>query len=215
MAPTLWTLSGSPYAWRVWLALEHKGLPYELKFLSYDAGDFKKPDFAAVNPRRRVPVLVEADGFALYESAAIVDYLEDTHPQPRLFPADPRQRAVVRRMVREADQYVATELEHLVDAVIFTPPDKRDPATVGAAWEALRQEVARWETPIQGDFLAGAALTAADITLFPELALARRIASRTPEMITTPLAGPRIAAWMARMDALDVVQKTWPPHWKG
>ena len=72
MALTLYYLSGSPYAWRVWLALEHKGIPCQLRSMSYDAGDFQKPDFAALNPRRRVPVVVEEDGFALYESAAIV-----------------------------------------------------------------------------------------------------------------------------------------------
>lgn len=215
MAPTLWTLSGSPYAWRVWLALEHKRLPHELKFLSYDAGDFKGAALAALNPRRRVPVLVEEDGTALYESAAIVEYLEDLHPAPPLFAADPRERAVQRRMIREADQYVATELEHLVEAVIFTPPPQRDPARVAACWEALRREVALWEELMRGPFLAGAALCAADHALFPELALARRIAERTPDLIATPLAGPRVAGWMARMDALDEVRKTWPPHWKG
>jgi len=65
MALTLYYLSGSPYAWRVWLALEHKRIPYELKAMSYDAGDFKRPDFLALNPRHRVPVIVD-DGFALY-----------------------------------------------------------------------------------------------------------------------------------------------------
>ena len=64
MALTLYYLSGSPYAWRVWLALEHKGIPYQLRSMSYDAGDFQKPEFAALNPRRRVPVIAEDDGFA-------------------------------------------------------------------------------------------------------------------------------------------------------
>ncbi len=109
MALTLYSLSGSPYAWRVWLALEHKGIPYRLRPMSYDAGDFRSPEFAALNPRRRVPVIVEDDGFALYESAAIVEYLEErSQDGARLFSADPRERAIQRRMVREADQYFAT-----------------------------------------------------------------------------------------------------------
>jgi glutathione S-transferase len=41
----------------VWLALEHKGIPYQLRTMSYDAGDFQKPEFGAVNPRRRVPTI--------------------------------------------------------------------------------------------------------------------------------------------------------------
>ncbi len=53
--------SGSPYAWRVWLAAEHKGIAYELKTLSFDAGDLKRPGFLALNPRHRVPVIVDND----------------------------------------------------------------------------------------------------------------------------------------------------------
>jgi len=85
MALTFYYASGSPYAWRVWLALEHKGIPYGMKTLSFDAGDLNKPEFLKLNPRHRVPVIVD-DGFVLYESAAIVEYLEDREPgEPRLF----------------------------------------------------------------------------------------------------------------------------------
>src|SRR6266480_570619 len=93
MALAFYYASGSPYAWRVWLALEHKAIPYELKFLSFDAGDLQQPEFVALNPRHKVPVIVDED-FALYESAAIVEYLEDKRPgDPRLFSQNPRQRA--------------------------------------------------------------------------------------------------------------------------
>ena len=62
MAITFYYGAGSPFAWRVWLALEHKALAYELKVLSFSDGDLKKPEFAALNPRRKIPVLVDADG---------------------------------------------------------------------------------------------------------------------------------------------------------
>ncbi len=58
--------SGSPYAWQVWLALEHRGIPYHRKTLSFDAGDLKAAEFGALNLRRRVPVLVD-DDFVLTE----------------------------------------------------------------------------------------------------------------------------------------------------
>jgi glutathione S-transferase len=215
MALTLYYLSGSPYAWRVWLALEHKGIPYQLRSMSYDAGDFQKPEFAALNPRHRVPVIVEENGFALYESAAIVEYLDESSQNgARLFSPDPRQRAVQRRMVREADQYFATSLEHLVEAVLFTPPERRSREKVAAAWEGMRAELALWEGLIEGEWLAGGGLSAADFTLFPEIALGRRIAQRNPGLVEGDLLGPRLQAWMARMEALPVVRKTWPPHWR-
>ncbi len=66
MAVTLYYASGSPYAWRAWLALERKGIPYDHKLLSFDAGHLKTPEYVVLNSRQRVPALVD-DDFALYE----------------------------------------------------------------------------------------------------------------------------------------------------
>jgi glutathione S-transferase len=107
MAVTLYYASGSPYAWSAWRALERKGIPYHDKLLSFDADHLKTPEYVALNPRQRAPVLVD-DDFALYESAAIVEYVEDRWPNgPALFAHEPRERAIQRRMVHEADQYWA------------------------------------------------------------------------------------------------------------
>ena len=213
MELTLYYLSGSPYAWRVWLALEYKQIAYTLKNMSYDAGDFTDPVFCNLNPRRRVPVIVE-DGFSLYESAAIVEYLEDREPrEPRLFAADARRRAVQRRMIREADQYFATPLEELVGAVLFTPRERWSEQQIASAYADVRKELAVWESQIAGDFLAGE-LSAADFTLFPQIALVQRMGKRKPDLLTADLLGPKMAGWMQRMQALPVVRKTWPPHWQ-
>ena len=63
--------SGSPPAWRVWLALEHKKIAYDFKLMSFSAGDLKTPDYLAKNPRGQVPLIIDGD-FALWESNAIV-----------------------------------------------------------------------------------------------------------------------------------------------
>jgi glutathione S-transferase len=73
------SITGQARPTRVWLALEHKGIPYHRKTLSFDAGDLRTAEFGALNPRRRVPVLVD-DDFALTESAAIVEYIEERWP---------------------------------------------------------------------------------------------------------------------------------------
>jgi glutathione S-transferase len=213
MAVTLYYMSGSPYAWRVWLVLEHKRIPYELKTLSYDAGDFKRPDFVTLNPRHRVPVIVD-DGFTLYESAAIVEYLEERWPQERLFSADLRRRAVQRRMVREADQYFAGALEYLATEVLFTPRERWSKEEIARAGTAVKSELAMWERAVAGDYLAGE-LSAVDFTLFPQVALVQRIGARNPGLLTADLIGPRVSAWMRRVEALPATQKTWPPHWRG
>jgi glutathione S-transferase len=64
MSLTLYAGSGSPFVWKVWLALEFKGLEYTLKMLSFSAGDTRTPEFRALNPRGKVPAL-EHDGRVL------------------------------------------------------------------------------------------------------------------------------------------------------
>jgi glutathione S-transferase len=213
MALTLYYLSGSPYAWRVWYALEHKGIPHELKALSFDGGDFEKPEFAALTPRRRIPVIVD-DGFALYESAAIVEYIADKWSgEPSLLSDDMRKRAVQRRMIREADQYVGAAMERLVEAILFTPPERWSEDIIGAARASLKTEFAMWEALISGEYLSGA-LSAVDFTLYPMVALVQRMGTRKPGLVTPDLMGPKLTDWARRLQTLPVTQKTWPPHWK-
>ncbi len=205
--------SGSPYSWRVWLALECKRIPYELKVMSFSAGDLKTPEYAAINPRRKVPAIVD-DGFALAESAAIVKYLDERHPnEPLLFPGDVRRRAQVRRLVREADEYFATALETLVDNILFAPQQERSEPAIARARAGLRKEFSGWEKRIASDYLAGP-LSAADFTLYPAVALLLRMENKNPELDIRSMIGPKIAAWMKRIEALPYFDKTIPPHWK-
>jgi glutathione S-transferase len=127
LALTLYYGSGSPYAWRVQLALEHKALPYELKVLSFSAGDTRKPEFLALNPRHQVPVLVDGD-FSLYESNAIVEYIDEAHPGrgAPLFPGDAKARALIRRLILEVDNYYSVESDKLVDQAWWKKPEERD-----------------------------------------------------------------------------------------
>jgi len=212
---TLYVGSGSPYAWRVWLALEHKGLPYELRVLSFSAGDLRTPAFAALNPRCKVPVL-DDDGFVMYESAAIVDYIGDVYRDAGapLFPDDVKARAIVRRKIREADEYVAQSMERLVDHVLFTPPPQWDAEKIGKARERFLAELVFFEEDLAGEFLVGD-LGAADFTLYPLLALPLRMEARTkPDLDIAANIGPRLTAWMRRIEALPFFGATYPPHWQ-
>lgn len=213
MAITFFAGSGSPYAWRVWLALEHKALPYDLKLLSFDRGDLSRPEFRAINPRGLVPAIADGD-FTLYESAAIVDYLEDAYPETaRVYSSNLRERALQRRVIREADQYFGEPMERLVVQLLRTPKDEQSDPEINGAWALLQKQLGFWEDHLRGDYLIGQ-VSAADYTLFPLLALALRIVQRRPGLVTGDPLGPRLRAWKARMEALPVVQKTWPPHWK-
>ncbi len=216
MGITFYCGSGSPYAWRVWLALEHKQLPYALKILSFSSGDLKTPEFITLNPRGKVPVVTD-NGFALYESAAIVEYLEDRYPNSGsgLFPLDIAQRARARRLVREGDQYLATAMEKLVEEILFKPREQWDSRAIDAGKTELVAEFNRFEAYAPRDgFLVGAA-SAADFTVYPLIALALRIEDKKkPDLGIRSALGPNLSAWFARVEKLPYFAKTIPPHWQ-
>lgn len=214
MALTFYYGSGSPFAWRVWLALEHKRVRYELKLMSFSAGDLKTLEYLAINPRHKVPAIVD-DGFALYESAAIVEYLEDRYrgQGEALLPADAKQRALARRLIAENDNYLVRANERLVDQVLFTRKEQWNEDAIAAARNDLGVELERRETALAADWFAGP-LSAADHAIYPVIALALRMQKRKPDLAVSDLIGPRLAAWMKRFEALPYFDKTYPPHWK-
>lgn len=84
----------SPNSRRVWIALLEKKLDFELVEIHLD-GEHLEPEFVAMNPFHRIPVLVD-DGFTVVESLAILDYLEVKYPEPAMLPKDPQDLAVVK-----------------------------------------------------------------------------------------------------------------------
>ncbi|HUI33986.1 MAG TPA: maleylacetoacetate isomerase [Stellaceae bacterium] len=93
----LYGFSRSSAAFRVRIALNLKGLAYEDAFVHLRRGEQHGPEYLAVNPQGLVPAL-ETDGHTLIQSMAIIEYLDETHPEPPLLPHDPGGRARVRAM---------------------------------------------------------------------------------------------------------------------
>lgn len=211
MAITFYCGSGSPFAWKVWLVLEHKKLAYDLKVLSFQAGDLKKPEFLAINPRGKVPALVE-NGVRLYESSAIVEYLEDAHPEPTVLPGDAAARALARRIANEADSYLYPAVRRLMVETLFKPNGDGDAAVIAEARKALDAELGRFEAFAEREYLAGQVISLADFAAYPMLAIVKRIEQKQPK---SSVALPsRLATWTKRIEALPYFGRTVPPHWK-
>ena len=210
---------GSPYSWRVWLALEHKGIAYDLKVLSFAAGDTTKSEFVAINPRHQVPTIVD-DGFALWESTAILEYLEERFPArasaTNLFPGDMRDRARIRRLVREVEAYLGVEgISPITEEYFFKEGAAPDAKRVDTARARVREELEFFARELHGAYLAGEAPTAADFVLYPYLAYVARITFRKPETRLDELVPAALAEWAGRIQAMPFYEKTYPPHWRG
>ncbi len=213
MPITFFCGSGSPPAWRVWLALEFKGLAYDLRMLSFDAGDTRKADFLKINPRGRVPAIVDGD-FSLYEANAIVEYLEEQYPAtPQLFPGTTCARARVRRWISEIDDGYARAV-HDLGAAMSAREAQRDAGGIDRARQSVIRELALVAELMQGEYLAGGRLTAADFALYPVVALLARYDLRNAELGLVATCPARIGDWMARIEALPFFAATLPPHWK-
>ena len=214
MAITFYYGSGSPFAWRVHLALEHKALPYDRKILSFSAGDTRKPEFVAINPRHRVPTITDGD-FTLYESNAIVEYLDEAYPgrgQP-LFPGDVKNRALIRRLISEVDNYLDKATDEITTQAFFTKPEERDEAKLAAGRKEVIEEYALFTKAMRGEFLAGP-LSAADYAFYPLVAFMNRSETKLPDLNANGMLTAELAAWKARIEALPYFEGTIPPHWK-
>src|SRR5438128_10878928 len=99
----------SSASFRVRIALELKGLPYEYAAVHLVKGEHRKDEYAAVSPTGLVPTLVTDDGQALEQSMAIIEWLDETHPEPALLPRD----ALGRAKVRALSQLIACEIHPL------------------------------------------------------------------------------------------------------
>src|SRR5438132_5456112 len=120
MAIDLYWGSGSPYAWRVMLALEHKGLAYTSHLLQFSKQEHKSPQMLSLNFRGRVPVLKDGD-YVVFESLAVLFYLDRKYPTSvPLFGRTPEEAGVIMRVICEYQAYAEEHVMNIVSA-FFMP----------------------------------------------------------------------------------------------
>lgn len=188
----------SPFVQRVLMTVRAKGA--DLAVQPPLGGSMKSPEFRAVSPMGRIPVLVLDDGSHLCESDAIAGYLDETLPGPALMPDAAMARARVREIVAITLAELAAGLRPLMVHQVFRVPGV--PELVTAARDQLGKGLDALDRLLAPDapFATGAALTAADCALLPILTLARLVDPLTgagamvDERATVAAYGRRIAA---------------------
>ena len=174
----LYSYFRSSAAYRVRIALNLKGLAYETVsvHLVKDGGHNRRPEFRAVNPQMRVPVLETPQHEVLIQSLAIIEYLDETHPNPPFLPKEPLARAKVRALA----ELIACDIHPLNN----TSPLRYLKNQMGQQQSAIDAWYHHWviegfealEALLQpGPFACGSAVTLADICLVPQVYNARRL----------------------------------------
>jgi len=174
----LYTYYRSSAAYRVRIALNLKGLPYEMVpiHLTKDGGHQLKPEFRAINPQMRVPALTLPGSDILTQSLAIIEYLNEIHPKPPLLPAD----ALARAKARSVALAIACDihpLNNLVALRYLKRELKQEQPEIDAWYHhwVLEGFKALEEMLGAGPYACGAQVTLADICLVPQVYNARRL----------------------------------------
>jgi glutathione S-transferase len=219
MALTLYWGSGSPFSWRVLLALEHKRLPYESQLLHFDKQEEQSPQMLKLNPRGRVPVLKDGD-YVVFESVAILYYLEMKYPQMPIFGLNPEEAGVIMRVICEFQAYAEPSVQKIVSAIFAD----QVAGHIDALTDAMHV-VGREARTIEGrlskaEWIVGTHYSALDMVIFPWIQLLRRALDRTAaaelgaRFLPMERNYPALARWIHRIESLPGYDRTYPPHWR-
>jgi glutathione S-transferase len=197
---------GSPFGRAVLATLEEKGTPYRLSFVP--AGTFRTEPHISRHPFGRVPVL-EHDGFMLYETQAILRYLDRVVPTPPLTPSDPRAAASMDRAMNVNDWYLFNGVINVIGFQRIVAPRLMglapDEAAIADAMPKARtvvNELARL-LGAQPHF-AGESVTLADLMIAPQVLFL----SLTPEWEPLSTGHQNLVDWFDRMNARPSFQAT-------
>lgn len=205
---TIHSIPGSPFGRAVLATLEEKGADYRLSPVA--PGTFRSPEHLARHPFGRVPVL-EHDGFVLYETQAILRYLDRAIPANPLAPADCKAAALMDQAMNVSDWYLFQGCGNVIVFQRVVGPRLMGLTTDEAAIEAVMprahtvfQELSR----LLGDrpYFAGEGLSLADLHLAPQL----EFFTHTPEWKVLGEPYPNLVAWLDRMNARpSMLATTW------
>jgi glutathione S-transferase len=156
------------------------------------------------------------DGYAIWESLAVLEYLDDRFQSgAKLYPGDAASRGRVRRLIMEIDSYLYNEgLSPIVDELFWSGDKGPNAERVAKAREKAASELEYLAKELKGKFLAGDTLSAADCVLGPCLQYCKRITFRKPETKLDELIPPALRDYNQRIEALAYFDKTYPPHWR-
>jgi glutathione S-transferase len=216
----LYTVSGSPYSWRVILTAEVKGVPYQPHVLQLSKGEHRSPEYLKMNPRGREPLLKDGD-FVVTESLAMMIYLDRLSEKNPLFGTDTKSTVRVFEGLSQVlfDCEKATLL--LAEPTLYRSANADPSEAIRKAGEKLRGELKIMDERLgRQPWLVGEAISAADVAALPLIMTIARAAGKDVAkdldlgLIPLDTHFPHVAAWVKRMEALPGYERAFPAHWR-
>jgi glutathione S-transferase len=204
---TIHGVFGSPFVRALRIALEEKGLPWA--WAPFALGQHKEEPYLSLHPFGKIPAITD-DGFCLYETQAMLRYIDRKAAEPALMPADPQRAARADQIMAIADNYLwpcgrGIGFNRVIAPRIGVPVDEQAVADSVAPTAVALAALAK----LLGtqDFMTGDRLTLADISVLPMLDML----SLTPEGSEILAAHPAILAWLGRMRERPSVRNSAKP----
>lgn len=193
----IFSVPGSPFGRMPLLVCEEKGAPYQ--FAAMGMGDNQSPEYLARNPFGKIPALEHGD-FRLYETRAMITYIDQVAGGPSLTPTDPKAVARMNQVMNIADWYVAPTISNAIGWNRVVAPMFGMPSDLDAVAEAmpLARTTIKALEDILGDnpYFAGDQISLADIMAFAHI----EFMPMSPEGREL-LEGSPLNAWLDRMNA--------------
>ncbi|XP_077995663.1 maleylacetoacetate isomerase-like isoform X2 [Glandiceps talaboti] len=168
--PVLYSYFRSSCSWRVRTALALKGIEYETKGVNLLKSEQLSDNYSGANPMQQVPTL-DIDGHKLTQSLAILEYLEETRPDPPLLPKDPAERAVTRQI----SETIASGIQPIQNLAVLKYVGDEKKAEWGRYWiDRGFQGLEKMLVNTAGKYCVGDQVTMADLCLVPQIYNANR-----------------------------------------
>ena len=200
------SIPGSPFGRAVFATLEEKGAPYVISPVA--PGTFQSEPHISRHPFGRVPV-VEHDGFMVYETQAILRYLDRVLPEPSLTPSDPKAAARMDQLLNVNDWYLFHGVGNIIIFQRIVGPRLMgltpDEDLIAAAMPKAHQVFAVLSAQLgEQTFFTGDGVSLADV----QIACAMDMFAMTPEWGILTATAPNLVVWLARMNARPSLQAT-------
>lgn len=181
-----------PYCRKVRIALAEKGIEYKRINVDLIRREQKSEEFLKINPYGKVPVLVD-NGFTVYESSVINEYIEERYPHSPLMPPTPAERARARILVDFCETRFHPSWFNVYMEIVLKEESNRDEDLINRSYDELDRHMYRLNEELEGrEYLAGK-YSLADIAFTPRLALFDQLGIEIPAEFTN------VAEWMERI----------------